>query len=346
MRTAGGRIAVAVVAVAVAAVAVVASPRDARGECRTTTCALPPSFSPVTTCTPPNFVAYCQALTPPEQVLYVWWRNACVSYDIQKDASSQVTLVQAEGIAKAAFDQWTQAACTVDASGATAPVSIQVTYRGPVDCDMVQYNSDQGNQHVIIFHDTNWPYPNDQVNTLGLTTVTFDATTGEIYDADTEINATKPLTVSGPVPADGYDLASIITHEMGHFLGLAHSMVPTATMYATYRQGSTSMATLSPDDIAGICSINPPGGIRNVDPSVSASGTIPADACDDTPRHGFQSVCAQPISHGCSLAGLPARERDVGGLATGFVLLGVAGARRRAATARVGRGARSGDRGA
>ena len=71
---------------------------------------------------------------------------------------------------------------------------------GPVECDQVQYNQDQPNQHVIIFRDDVWPY-DDSNNTLALTTVTFDPDTGELYDADMEINSTEnvPLTVSGPV---------------------------------------------------------------------------------------------------------------------------------------------------
>jgi Matrixin len=337
----------AIVAIAAIALASLIVTRDARGACRTTTCALPPSFSPTDTCLPTNFIdgsghfwadfaSYCAAQSPPEKVLPVWWRNACVGYDIQKNASpTQVALTNAEAITKAAFDQWTQAVCPAAASGATR-VSIDVKDLGPVDCDLVQYSSDQGNQHVIIFHDDVWPYPNDQVNTLGLTTVTFDATTGEIYDADTEINATKPLSLGGVPAAGSYDLASIITHEMGHFLGLAHSTIATATMYARYTPGSTSMATLSADDIDGICSIYPPDGTRVVDPSVAPSAAIPEDVCDPTPRHGFQSSCAQPVSGGgCSLGrGTQARQgkSQPGLLASALALVGVAGARRRTAS--------------
>jgi hypothetical protein len=182
-------------------------------------------------------------------------------------------------------------------------VSIDVRDLGPVDCDLVQYNSDQPNQHVILFHDDVWPH-NDANNTLGLTTVTYDPDTGEIYDADMEINATVPLSVGDPVAAGGYDLDSIITHECGHFLGMAHSGDDRATMYASYTPGSTYKRILTADDVAGLCSIYLPDGERVVDPSATpdGSGQVPEDTCDPTPRHGFSTQCASPPSKSCAVS--------------------------------------------
>ncbi|MDP9000543.1 MAG: matrixin family metalloprotease, partial [Myxococcota bacterium] len=185
--------------------------------------------------------------------------------------------------------------------GGTGAVSIFGSNHGPVNCRQVGYNHYGGpNQHVIVFRDDKWPY-SDASNTLGLTTVTFEADTGELYDADTEINGTVPLSVGDPVPLGGYDLESIVTHEMGHFLGLGHSSVSTATMYAQYNSGSTSMRTLTDDDVAGLCSIYPPNKTRNVDPSVAPGGSKAATPCDKEPRNGFSTECPQPKS-GCTAA--------------------------------------------
>jgi MYXO-CTERM domain-containing protein len=200
---------------------------------------------------------------------------------------------------------------------------------GPVACNLVQYNKDGPNQHVIIFDDSSWPH-DDSNNTLALTTVTFDSTTGEIYDADMEINtAQQTLTVHDPIPADGYDLASIVTHETGHFLGMAHSGDTRATMYAHYRQGATSMRDLTQDDVSGICSIYPPDGTR----VVGDGGTVPEDSCDPTPRHGFTSACASASSSsGCSVsrAGESHSRADGWGAfaSLGVVLFGFARRRR------------------
>jgi MYXO-CTERM domain-containing protein len=207
------------------------------------------------------------------------------------------------------FSKWIGTECpTATGSGR---VSVDIRDLGPVACDAVTYNSNQGNQNAIIFHDDVWPH-NDSANTLGLTTVTFDVTTGEIYDADMEINSTLPLSV-GDASQSAYDLESVVTHEAGHFFGLAHSPDMDTTMYAFYTEGSTAKRILAADDMAGICAIYDPSGTRSVDTWTSADGgawtsdpAVSEGACDPTPRHGFQSACSSPQKSGCAVAPGPA----------------------------------------
>ena len=61
---------------------------------------------------------------------------------------------------------------------------------------------------------------------LALTTVWARASTGEIIDADIEINAVNNLwadVVAHPELVDRHDLQNVLTHEIGHLLGLDHS---------------------------------------------------------------------------------------------------------------------------
>ena len=269
-----------------ACAAAVLSAADARAFCRTTTQAPDPSFvpSPDTPCWTGGNPLY--------------WKNACVGYSIQENASRQVSFDDAQRIMAAAFSQWTNASCPAAING-SSKASVDVRFLGPVACHQVQYDQSGGNANVIMFDDDQWPH-NDSSNTLGLTTVTYNKNTGELYDADMELNTAQvSLTVNGDVPANGFDFQSIVTHESGHFLGLAHSPDANATMFAHYTQGSTSMRNLSADDVQGICSIYAPDGTRS-----TVDGDLAEGPCDPTPRHGYSGTCGG--SSGCSAA--PVRQ--------------------------------------
>jgi hypothetical protein len=284
------------------------APLSAHAFCRTTTVPLAPDFQPT--------ASQCW-----NQGLPLYWKNACVGYSLQREASRYVSLQQAEDGIAAAFTRWTSTSCPTSGTGPSR-VSVDVRDLGPVDCDVVQYNTDYANQHVILFRDNEWPH-NDVNNTLALTTVTFNPDTGEIYDADMEINTyqQKP-TLQDPIPPDGYDFASIVTHETGHFLGLAHSGDSHATMFAHYQPGSTAMRSLTNDDIQGICTIYRPDGKR----AIAGNQVVAEDACDPTPRHGFTTQCDPPQKKtGCgagNVTGAPAGDGKLAlGMGVGLALL-------------------------
>jgi hypothetical protein len=296
---------------AIAAAAVLAAPR-ASAFCRTTTVPVPADFDPTT--------VGCW-----DQGNALYWANACVGYSLQRNASKSVSLEDAEQAIATAFAKWTGTVCPTGGTGGSSRVSVDVRDLGPVDCGLVQYNQDQPNQHVIVFRDDNWPH-HDSANTLALTTVTFNPDTGEIYDADMEINThDQQVTVNGPVPDQGYDFESIVTHETGHFLGLAHSGDEHATMFAHYQPGSIAMRNLTSDDVSGVCTVYPPSGTR----TTTIGPPVAEAACDPTPRHGFSTQCGQPEKKGCIPSTVGGRAPAGGSLASAALLLGAALARRR-----------------
>ncbi|HEU4536387.1 MAG TPA: matrixin family metalloprotease, partial [Polyangiaceae bacterium] len=149
--------------------------------------------------------------------------------------------------------------------------------------------------NAIIFRDTDFQYT-DVDNTIAKTTVTYDLATGEIKDADIEVNTTYNEFALGEDPGTLYDLQSVIAHEAGHFLGLAHTqrdLHGDATMYERYAPGQTQQRDLSPDDVEALCAAYPPDR--------------PAERCEPTPRGGLAEACRDDGAGGCSLAASPAR---------------------------------------
>ena len=254
----------------------------------------------------------------------LFWASPCVTYSIQEDASSAVPFAMVEEVMKAAFAAWEGVTCP----GGGSP-RILATEGAAVACTKHEYNQDHSNANLIVFRDGAWPYEGSN-NTLALTTVTYNLDTGEIYDADMEINSADNHITTTDTGVE-FDLLSITTHETGHFLGLAHSQSQDATMYPDYKPGDLGLRSLSDDDIAGICAIYPAG-----DP-------IPA-ACDSTPRHGFSSLCGDeqvdvPSGSGCACElGAGSRPLSTAGVVAAMAALGLA-RRRRARRARGGGGA-------
>jgi Matrixin len=258
----------------IAFAALAGTARPVHAFCRTTVCSKDCPVDPVTSC--PTGIP-------------IGWPQLCVSYSMQRDASETIDLETATTVAEKAFDVWQTAPCPLGGSP-----SIRADHKfGTVACKVHEYNQVDGNANIIMFHDTDWPYGAAGGSVLALTTVTFSKKTGDIYDVDMEINAQQALSTNEIVDPNGYDLQSIITHEAGHFMGLAHSFDPDATMWAHYSAGTESFRDLSDDDIAGICTVYPPTTALNV--------------CDFAPRQGFSPECGlwPAGTGGCVLAAGP-----------------------------------------
>ena len=104
-----------------------------------------------------------------------------------------------------AFNTWASASC-----GAGKHPSISAMSGGQTPSSAVEYVQGQPNANIFMFRDDAWmaTLPG---SALALTTVSYDANTGQIYDADVEVNGTGGNITNGR-PTDGADLPSIITH--------------------------------------------------------------------------------------------------------------------------------------
>lgn len=101
-----------------------------------------------------------------------------------------------------------------------------------------------------------WPYSSA---VAGKTTLEFGLTSGEISAATLELNFVDYEFVERPRKSGEINSVAVLTHELGHVLGLDHSRVQGATMESETSAGySSSLRSLEPDDGDALCSIYPP----------------------------------------------------------------------------------------
>lgn len=103
------------------------------------------------------------------------------------------------------------------------------------------------------FVDSGWPY---EPEAIARTTLTLDFDTGEIIEADIELNS-EDFTFALDAQKDQVDLQAVLTHEIGHVLGLAHSDAPSATMQPESTGfGIAELRSLEEDDAEGVCAVH------------------------------------------------------------------------------------------
>jgi hypothetical protein len=161
-------------------------------------------------------------------------------------------------------------------------------------------------ENRIVFRYEDWP-DDIPLGTLALTTTVYRRASGQILDADIDLNAREHAWTDTDDPAlADTDVENTLTHELGHLLGLAHVPDPEATMYANSAPGELAKRDLAPDDIAGLCFVYP--------------------ARLATP--GAPTFRGAPLTSGCHAS--PGRPRP-SALALAAMLIACLGRRRRAA---------------
>jgi hypothetical protein len=240
--------------------------------------------------------AYVRAVT--SAGVPVWWKNPNVSLDFPlgapPPAMTSDAYLQAARLAAAAWSGPTLA-CT------DLVISIRETAEATADVGLDFRN-------VIVMRADDWSYAS---NALAMTTVAKNTKTGEIVDADIEINAVDEVwadLVQDPSLADGtkYDFQNMLTHELGHVIGLAHTCsmasdsgprlldnqgqpeldcaspdlpaaVASATMFPSVSPTDTSRRTLSPDDAQAACDVYPTSApVSSPDKSTGCSFASPS----------------------------------------------------------------------
>jgi uncharacterized protein (TIGR03382 family) len=109
-----------------------------------------------------------------------------------------------------------------------------------------------------VYWESDWVWDPD---TLALASTWADSE-GEILAFDLRINASPGITWSTN-DSPGFDLQAALAHEVGHVLGLNHSVVEDATMYRNHSEQDTSRRLLHWDDEDGARYLYPPSNTDN-----------------------------------------------------------------------------------
>jgi len=199
--------------------------------------------------------AYTRASVQDKPGTYLFWKSRDISYKINPSGAG-VPLAEAVGAVKRAFFTWASPSCTdvyFSFAGLTSTTSSNLTLGSGTSPDL---------DNVIVWH-ANWPPAgvNDgsvTADMVSLTTLIYIADTGEIADADIDLNGnSKFWTTSDDRTKVVYDIQDVMTFEVGHLLGLGNSGHPDATMYPDLKEGDLKKRDLHQDDIDGLCFIYP-----------------------------------------------------------------------------------------
>ena len=221
------------------------------------------------------------------------------------------------------------ASASTSVSSPSFDILVSVAPPGSVGAAALDYKNN------VVFVTSDWIY-DDQA--LALTRHSSDSA-GRIIDTDIEVNATRAdmrwTTLEPGVshPANNgialYDLQTVLTHEFGHFIGLAHtcvggdtagsdsesdmaanpvddqgqpvptcndataSMHPAAfasVMWFTVTAGLADKRSLTPDDVHAVCDLYPPSQ------SAVCPLNRPNDGCGCESAGGGSSGPSRPVS--------------------------------------------------
>lgn len=299
----------------------VLAPRPVEAYCRTRTCEFRREGE-AGACTV-NTTTGCSTSGP-----YVFWAEACIPFAIQRDGSvrDQISAQTLEALVGDGFRVWSELSCR---EGGTPELA--ASSQGRIACDEVEYNCNapEANSNLIMFRDSFQDPPLGlRLGVIALTTLTANLVTGELYDADIEINTRdEDFTTDGTAGVEAgepRDLRGVVNHELGHLLGLSHTRVTGALMRLAY-EGTTEPHE---DDIDGMCAAL---GASDDDPMCLAvelgvdAGCVGSDVSCTRSR-----PTAEPRGCTCSAAGSAGpRAGWVSGLGLAAWMLGRLRRRRR-----------------
>ncbi len=204
----------------------------------------------------------------------VRWPSLPIEYRFSAWQPGQLQREEARAAVRAAFNRWSDVLC------GERRTSLRFVEREETGDDKPLEAGARGSAPFgIYFRNLGWPYLGREDATLAQTNHVYGKKTGVIQYADIEINAGS-RRFSTSEDAGGTDLQAVITHEVGHYIGLAHSRDPVSIMTSSYcdspearcDKGKVVARRLSADDVAAVCALYPPEGVEPAETEEEAAG--------------------------------------------------------------------------
>jgi len=195
---------------------------------------------------------------PDETPIPLWWAERSVSWRLNEAGYSALDDAETIAVLSRSFDTWSDQTCS----------SLRLVYAGRTAETQAGLPPDREAVNFVHFVEDGWVELRYPRAALALTSVTYNPRTGQIADADIEMNATlfEFSIIDGPSLATRHDIENTVTHEVGHFVGLEHTTEAAhtgsgtytdATMAASSPGGETGKRSLHEDDVAALCDAYP-----------------------------------------------------------------------------------------
>ena len=207
----------------------------------------------------------------------VRWPSPCVSWWMNDQGTVHFSWETVQPVVREAFARW------ADVPG----VNLSFQEGGATCFGDVGIAEWPGRQNLILWRDK----PGDWIHgidVVALTSVSYSEKTGQIVDADIEINtAHHSFSVGGSNTS--YDLAYMLTHEIGHLLGIDHSLHSGALMSPNTSPMQVSEVRLRPDDENAV-RVNYSEGVAEEHCETVALAVLSAPYCPSPPEGGCSAV--------------------------------------------------------